>query len=65
MTMYVDKETGLAIRVLNMGTTSKGDGTKRSESTISDIFFEFNEVTDEDFIEPDRSDFKEIEIELN
>lgn len=62
MTMYVDKETGLAIRVLNMGTTSKGDGTKKSESTISDIFFEFNEVTDEDFIEPDRSDFKEIEL---
>lgn len=62
MTTYVDKETGLAIRVINTSKSFRDEDYSKMESSVDDIFFEFNEVTDEDFIEPDRSDFKEIDI---
>lgn len=62
ITMYVDKETGLTIRVLNIATTRKENDTEKRESSVDDIFFEFNEVVDEDFIEPDKTDFEEIDI---
>lgn len=62
MTTYVDKETGLAIRVINTSMSFRDEDYSKMESSVDDIFFEFNEVTDEDFIEPDRSDFKEIDI---
>lgn len=62
MTTYADKKTGLAIRVINTSMSFRDEDYSKMESSVDDIFFEFNEVTDEDFIEPDRSDFKEIDI---
>ena len=51
---YVDKDTGLSIRII--GERSVGVDGKRYDS-VTDFQYEFGSVTDEDFIEPDISEY--------
>ena len=53
---YIDKETGLTIRSLGTGARLKNDGER--DDFISDYQYEFDIVTDEDFIEPDISEYE-------
>ena len=46
--MYIDKETGLEIY----------SNKKNSEEYVFETVYEFNTVTEEDFIEPDASEYK-------
>lgn len=50
-TYYIDKETGLMIRKTYIVNNMQNN-------RISDIQYEFNTVTDEDFAEPDISDYE-------
>lgn len=50
---YIDKETGLTIRISTSNTINN-----IQNDMISDIQYEFNTVTDEDFIEPDISEYE-------
>lgn len=54
--IYVDKETGLIIRGITTTQTMTG-GDKFILPTI-DYVYEFNTVTEEDFIEPDISEYE-------
>jgi len=54
-TFYIDKETGLLVRILN--------GTEISESrdtvnTLTDYYYEFDNVTEQDLTEPDITQYK-------
>ena len=56
--VYIDKETGLVVRV--------EEGTRNNETggfytQVSDYKYEFNTVTDEDLKEPDISEYKILE----
>lgn len=62
VTTYVDKETGLTTRILNMATSFREHNYERAESSVDDIFYEFDSVTDEDFVEPDTTGFEKTEI---
>ena len=62
-TKYIEKTTGLTIRVLNDTTSFKNYDYGRAESSVGDIFYEFNNVTDEDFVEPNTTGFEKIEIQ--
>lgn len=53
---YIDKETGLTIRVIGESTTFNADGTQYD--IITDFQYEFDVVTDEDFIEPDKGEYE-------
>ena len=53
---YVDKETGLVIRTIGVATVSNGNGEKMD--TVTDYQYKFDVVTDEDFIEPDISNYE-------
>ena len=55
-TYYIEKETGLTIRSLGTGARLKNDGER--DDFISDYQYEFDVVTDEDFIEPDISEYE-------
>ena len=59
VTTYVDKETGLTVRVLNVSATVTED---RKESSVFDIFYEVNTVTDEDLEAPDKSEFEKVDF---
>lgn len=52
--IYIDKQTGLPIRILG-GTITSING---STDQIIDYSYEFNSVTDEDIKEPDLSQYK-------
>ena len=53
--IYIDKETGLVLRSVTR-TETMTDGDKFILPTI-DYVYEFNTVTEEDFIEPDISEY--------
>ena len=48
---YIDKETGLLLRAIS-------NPAKNTAGQILDYKYEFNKVTDEDFIEPDLSEYE-------
>lgn len=52
--VFVDKETGLPIRILQGGTKSEGN----EMNTIIDFDFEFNNVKDKDIVKPDIREYK-------
>lgn len=62
-TRYIEKSTGLTIRVLNEATSFNTHDYSKAESSVGDIFYEFNNVTDEDFLEPDTTGFEKIDIQ--
>lgn len=51
---YIEKETGLALRIL--GQTTGADNIKYD--SITNIEYKFDVLTDEDFIEPDLSEYE-------
>lgn len=51
--MYIDKETGLPIKVIE--TSKLEDGTKTEK--ITDYKFEFNNLSEEDLKEPNNADY--------
>ena len=53
---YIDKETGLVIRTIGEGTVSTDNG--EMVDTITDYQYKFDVVTDDDFIEPDISEYE-------
>lgn len=53
---YIDKETGLTIRSFADSASLKNDGERYDN--ISDFQYEFDVVTDDDFIEPDISEYE-------
>lgn len=52
--VFIDKETGLPIRILQGGTKSEGN----EMNTIIDFDFEFNNVKDKDIVKPDIREYK-------
>lgn len=54
MGVYIDKETGLPIRILE-GAGSSNEGTVNS---IMDFYYEFNKVIDKDIEEPNISEYQ-------
>jgi len=53
---YIDKETGLTIRSIGASSSIKNDGERYDH--IADFQYKFDVVTDEDFIEPDISEYE-------
>lgn len=54
--MYLDKETGLPISYVGYETEFTGSGLGRIPA--AEYKYEFNTVTEEDFVEPDLSEYK-------
>jgi len=54
--LYIEKETGLMIRIIGAGTSIGVDGTRYDN--ITDYEYKFDIVTDDDFIEPDISEYE-------
>lgn len=52
--VFIDKETGLPIRILQGGTKSE----ENEMNTIIDLSFEFDKVTDDDIVKPDIREYK-------
>lgn len=52
--VFIDKATGLPIRILQGGTKSEGN----EMNTIIDFDFEFNNVKDKDIVKPDIREYK-------
>lgn len=53
---YISKETGLPISII--AYEYEDDNGKKGRTPASDYFYEFNTVTEEDFIEPDITEYK-------
>jgi hypothetical protein len=58
-TEYVDKETGLLVRLYD-NMIYEDDYEEEKTTSVEDYSYEFDSVTDEDFIEPDISEYKEV-----
>lgn len=56
---YIDKETGLTLRTI--GEARAGKNAEELYDVITDYQYKFDVVTDDDFIEPDISEYDKVE----
>lgn len=56
--MYINKDTGLPISIMGYEYESSSKGEDKIRSSILEYVYEFNTVTEEDFVEPNLNEYQ-------